>query len=375
VTTIDSAERNAAEVVDRDLEHILERGAGELERLAGKALLITGGAGFLGHYLVQAPLRWNRLHPQADPIRVTVYDNRARGSPSWLERARADPSFRFVDHDIRGPLPPAGFDYVMHAAGIASPTFYRRSPLEVIDANVGGLRRLLDHAHRQRDEGRPVDGFLFFSSSEVYGDPTPGNIPTPETYRGNVSSTGPRASYDESKRFGETLCVTYAREYGLPVTMVRPFNNYGPGLKLTDRRVIPDFAGEILAGRDVAVLSDGSPTRTFCYVADAVVGYLKVLVRGRPGEPYNVGVEGPEISVLELADRMVAIGRELIDYRGAVVHRPPGDRAYLEDNPLRRCPLITKARTELGYDPTVGLEDGLRRSLLWYADNREGTAA
>ena len=132
---------------------------------------------------------------------------------------------------------------------------------------------------------------LFYSSSEIYGDPTPENIPTPETYRGNVSCTGPRACYDESKRYGETLCVNFARQHGLPIKVARPFNNYGPGLKITDGRVIPDFARNILDGTDIVMLSDGSAKRTFCYVADAVVGYYKILVKGRSGEAYNVGVE------------------------------------------------------------------------------------
>ena len=153
--------------------------------------------------------------------------------------------------------------------------------------------------------GKPVEGVLFYSSSEIYGDPTPENIPTPETYRGNVSCTGPRACYDESKRYGETLCVNFARQHGVPIKVARPFNNYGPGLKITDRRVIPDFARDILAGRDMVMLSDGSARRTFCYVADAVAGYYKILVKGRPGEAYNVGVETPEISMPQLAGKLV----------------------------------------------------------------------
>ena len=157
-----------------------------------------------------------------------------------------------------------------------------------------------------RTRAGAVDGLLYFSSSEIYGDPTPDNIPTPETYRGNVSCTGPRACYDEAKRFCETLCVNFTAQYGLPVKIARPFNNYGPGLKITDRRVLPDFARDIFAGRDIVLLSDGSPTRTFCYVADAIVGYYKVLVKGHRGESYNIGVESPEISITEVAERMVA---------------------------------------------------------------------
>jgi nucleoside-diphosphate-sugar epimerase len=244
-----------------------------------------------------------------------------------------------------------------------------------MDANVNGLRLLLEHCLRQRDRGKPIGGFLFFSTSEIYGDPPPEHIPTPETYRGNVSCTGPRACYDESKRYGETLCVSFARQYGLPVKIARPFNNYGPGLKITDRRVLPDFARDVLAGRDIVVLSDGTPTRTFCYVADAIIGYYKVLVRGRCGEAYNIGAEEPEISISDLAERVVQLARELWGYRGDVVRQASSDRDYLTDNPSRRRPSITKAREELGYHPGTPLDVGLRRSLIWYYENRTGKEA
>jgi dTDP-glucose 4,6-dehydratase/UDP-glucuronate decarboxylase len=235
-----------------------------------------------------------------------------------------------------------------------------------MDANVDGLRLLLDRAVAQARAGSPLRGFLFFSTSEIYGDPTPDMIPTPETYRGNVSCTGPRACYDESKRYGETLSVTFAQHYGVPVRIARPFNNYGPGLRIGDGRVIPDFARDLLAGDDLVMLSDGSPTRTFCYVADAVVGYVKILVRGRDGEPYNIGVRAPEVSMAELADRLVTLGRETLGYAGRIVYRVSPEKAYLVDNPNRRCPDIDKAVAELDYAPQIALDEGLRRSLVWY---------
>src|SRR6185503_10577426 len=131
----------------------------------------------------------------------------------------------------------------------------------------------------------------------------------------------------------------------------------------------------VLGGRDVVMLSDGSPRRTFCYAADAVAGYYKVLVKGRPGEPYNIGVEEPEVSMLELAERVAALARDLFGYRGRVVRRESGERDYLVDNPNRRRPVIDKARRELGYAPVVGLDDGLRRSLVWYAHNPRAAEA
>jgi UDP-glucuronate decarboxylase len=300
-----------------------------------------------------------------------------RGVPAWLDALSGNPHLKVVWHDIRTPLP-AGmddFEFVVHAAGIASPTYYRMHPIETMDANINGLRSLLDWSVRQQERGHSIEGFLFFSSSEIYGDPDAQFIPTPETYRGNVSCTGPRACYDESKRYGETLCVNFAREYGLPVRVARPFNNYGPGLKITDRRVIPDFARDILSGCDIVMFSDGAATRTFCYVSDAATGYYKVLVRGHDGEAYNIGVEEPEISMRELAERLAELGRRHFGYSGNVVRRQSEEVEYLVDNPSRRCPTIAKAREHLRYGPRVELTEGLRRSLLWYADNREAAEA
>jgi nucleoside-diphosphate-sugar epimerase len=368
---------SAAEVTTTDLDQLASQLAEEFPKLSGKSVLIAGGAGFLGYYLVQAPLHWNRRFPSAAPIKVTVLDNFVRGVPAWLTSLEHDQNLRLLRHDITQPLPGdlGDHEYLIHAASIASPTYYRRCPIETMDANVNGLRHMLDYSVAQRVAHRPLEGVLFYSSSEIYGDPSPEDIPTPETYRGNVSCTGPRACYDESKRYGETLCVNFAAQRGVPVKVARPFNNYGPGLKITDKRVIPDFARDILAGRDVVMLSDGSARRTFCYVTDAVCGYYKVLVRGTPGEAYNIGVETPEISVTQLASKLVNLAHELFAYSGRVVLQQSADKDYLVDNPTRRCPIITKARTHLGYDPIVPLEEGLRRSLVWYADNRDAAEA
>ena len=377
MTTLQPPPLGADDVVATDLDYIVDRAGPELATLGGHRLLVTGGAGFLGYYLVQAAVAWNRSAGASERIEVTLADSFVRGVPAWLDRVGPSDGLRVVEHDIRNPLDAelGHFEFVVHAAGIASPTYYRLHPLETMDANISGLRLLLDRALAAGRRGEGTKGFLFFSSSEIYGDPLPDAIPTAEDYRGNVSCTGPRAPYDESKRYGETLCVTFARQFGLPVTIARPFNNYGPGLKLTDRRVIPDLARDVLDGRDVTLLSDGSATRTFCYVADAVVGYYKVLVRGRAGEPYNIGIEEPEVSMLNLAERVVGLAHDLFGYTGGVVLSSSADADYLVDNPSRRRPSIAKAREELGYDPSIGLDEGLRRSLLWYAENRGGAEA
>jgi UDP-glucuronate decarboxylase len=370
--------KNAEEVVKADLDFIAGPGAGaELAQMSGKRLMIAGGAGFLGYYLVQGALHWNRVNAGKAPISVLVLDNFIRGVPSWLTALGNDKNLASLKHDITNPLPASlgDVDFIIHAASIASPIYYRKYPIETMDANINGLRFMLDYCVAQGKQGKPVSGILFYSSSEIYGDPSPDAIPTPETYRGNVSCTGPRACYDESKRFGETLCVNFAKQHGVHVRVARPFNNYGPGLKITDGRVIPDFARNILNGDDIIMLSDGLAKRTYCYTADAVSGYFKVLVKGRDGEAYNVGVEHPEISVIDLAERAIALGRDLFGYKGKVVHKVSADKEYLVDNPNRRCPIITKARTELGYDPKVIVDEGLKRSLLWYSGNREASEA
>lgn len=369
--------KNASDVVNADLEHIRRNLKEELPELSGRSLLITGGAGFLGHYLVQAALHWNRPSGGKSPVHLTVYDNFSRGVPPWLDRLRGDRHLTLVKHDVTDPLPPdiGRFDYIIHAACIASPTYYRRVPIRTMDANVNGLRYILDYSREWQERGKGILGLLFFSTSEIYGDPTPENIPTPETYRGNVSCTGPRACYDESKRYGETLCVNFARYHDIPVKVARPFNNYGPGLKITDRRVLPDFARDVFDGRDIVMLSDGAPTRTFCYAADAIVGYFKILVKGRKGEAYNIGVEEPEISVADLADRVARLSAGLFGYKGRVVRNVSQDKDYLVDNPNRRCPVIAKAREDLGYAPSIGIDEGLKRSLLWYNENRRAEDA
>ena len=163
---------NAHEVVMLDLDSMCANLKDEFTALSGKRVLITGGAGFLGHYFIQSALHWNNhVHAQGAPIQVVVYDSFVRGMPQWLSKAEADPNLVLIRHDIRNPLPDDGgdFQFIIHAASIASPTYYKRDPIGTMDANVNGLRMLLEYARGQKEKGRPVEGFLFFSSSEIYG--------------------------------------------------------------------------------------------------------------------------------------------------------------------------------------------------------------
>lgn len=329
-------------------------------RFEGRTILITGAAGFLGAHLLHYFTVLNRSLSKASQCRVLAVDNFIRGVPDWLAPLGQAPGVEVVRADVSTLPDGERPDFVIHGASIASPTYYRLHPIETMDANVMGLRRLLEYAVRRMPEG-----FLFFSSSEIYGDPDPASIPTPETYRGFVSCTGPRACYDESKRFGETLCVNFAGVHGLPITIARPFNNYGPGLRISDRRVLPDFFRDVLGGRDITLLSDGRASRTFCYVSDATSGYLRILLLGRRGEAYNIGADAPEIAMKDLAELVLKTAKST----RKVVYQRSEDADYVTDNPVRRCPDIRKAREQLGYSPKIGLEEGLRLSFEYYEDH------
>ncbi|MDC3171600.1 NAD-dependent epimerase/dehydratase family protein [Pelagibacteraceae bacterium] len=361
--------KSSKDIEKLDLNYIVEKIKIELNILANKNILITGGAGFLGFYFVKSIVHWNSKNFK-NKINLTVSDNFVRGTPQWLKELSEINEVTLVEHDVTKPIPANinSIDYIIHAASIASPIYYRKYPIQTMDANVVGLRNLLDYSLGLRND-KKISGFLFFSSSEVYGDPVSEKIPTEETYWGNVSFTGPRACYDESKRYGETLCVNFAYQYNLPIKIARPFNNYGPGLKIDDKRVIPDIARNIIENRNVVLYSNGSPTRTFCYIADAIIGYFKILINGKTGEAYNIGIEKPEVSIEELATKIITIARELFNYTGELEFKYNDDINYLKDNPNRRCPSIIKAKNEISFNPEISLEEGLRRSLIWYKEN------
>ena len=207
-----------------------------------------------------------------------------------------------VQTDIcRDPLPDGHFDWIIHAAGIASPYYYRAYPLETLEVATVGTQRLLERAKQAHAK------FLYFSSSEIYGDPDPTHVPTLESYRGNVSTLGPWACYDEGKRVGETYCYIYHDYYGVHTNIVRPFNVYGPGMQKSDYRVMPNYAAQIAAKKPLMIYGDGQQTRTFCYIVDAMIGFFRVPLKGVPGEVYNIGNPKPEVTMNDLATAFAKI--------------------------------------------------------------------
>jgi dTDP-glucose 4,6-dehydratase len=344
-----------------DLEEIVQAAAAGLRRLEGKTVVVAGGAGFLPSYLVDA-LAYANDHLLDRPCSVISIDNLATGVAGRLEHLRGRDDVTLVKQDlIQRVSIDERPDYIVHAASIASPTWYRQYPLETIDVNVTGTRNLLELARVHE-----VQGFLYLSSSEIYGDPPPDRIPTSEDYWGHVSSTGPRACYDESKRLAETLCMTYHRLYETPVKLVRPFNVYGPRLRLDDGRVIPDLISDALNGRPITLYSDGRATRSFCYIADFVTAMILLLTEDVAGEAFNVGND-QEVTIREAAETVDRVsGKEL-----GVRLETNEDPDYLTDNPNRRSPNLEKAKTATGWSPRVGLEDGLRRTYRYYAEERQ----
>ena len=342
-------------IIQEDIAAIAEALGDKAHEFAGKTLLISGGAGFLGRYFLGVFKHLN-LRTLEQPCRVISADNYITGERDGVFGINDDPNVLSLWADVTTPLPiREPVDYIIHAAGLASPVYYQKYPLETIESAVMGAKNLLELGRKQA-----LKGFLLFSSSEIYGDPDPRSVPTPETYCGNVSSVGPRACYDESKRLAETLSLIYHQQFGVPAKIVRPFNVYGPGMKPDDRRVVPMFALRTLRGETLPVHGDGHQTRTFSYVTDAITGFLKVLLAGRPGEVYNVGNDDEEISMNTLAKLFVEIGGT-----GARVETISYPDTYPAGEPQRRCPDLTKIRTELQYEPKIRLREGVLRFLRW----------
>jgi len=305
--------------------------------------VVTGGAGFVGSWLCTRLL--------AEGATVVCVDSLLTGSRANVADLQHLPGFRFVEADVTAGIPVTGpVDAVFHLASPASPRHYQRLPLETLMAGSVGTAHALDlaAAHGAR--------FVLASSSEVYGDPE--EHPQRETYRGRVDPTGPRSMYDESKRFAEALTVAHRRERETRTAIARIFNTYGPRMALDDGRLVPTLMTQALSGQPLTVAGDGTQTRSLCWVGDLVDGLLRLACSDEPG-PVNLGSDD-ERSVREVADLILQVtgsGSPL-----SRVPRPPQD-------PLVRRPDLTRARTRLGWTPTMPLRTGLARTADWFADH------
>jgi dTDP-glucose 4,6-dehydratase len=304
--------------------------------------LVTGAAGFLGSHLCERLL--------ADGMRVIGVDNFLTGRRQNLASFADHDAFRFVEHNVCDPLRvDEPLDHVLHFASPASPIDYLELPIQTLKVGALGTHNALGLAlaHGAR--------FILASTSEVYGDPL--EHPQRETYWGNVNPIGPRGVYDEAKRFAEAITMAYHREHGLEVRIVRIFNTYGPRMRLGDGRVVPAFMEQALEGRPLSVFGDGGQTRSFCFVADEVDGIVRLLLSDVEG-PVNIG-NPQELTILEFAETIVAATGSA----SPIVFEP-----LPEDDPKVRRPDITRARTELGWEPRVSLAEGLERTVDYFRE-------
>jgi dTDP-glucose 4,6-dehydratase len=302
--------------------------------------LISGAAGFIGSHLC------DRLIERGDT--VLAVDNLITGQMENIEHLLSHPAFQFIEHDICEPLDfDSKVDRVFHLASLASPVDYLEHPIATLDVGSTGTRVMLEIARKHGAK------FLLTSTSECYGDPL--EHPQSETYWGNVNPVGLRSCYDESKRYAEALTMAYHRKYGMPTTIARIFNTYGPRMALNDGRVVPAFLDQALRGEDLSVFGDGSQTRSFCYVSDLVEGLLRLI---ESGEPYPVNIGNPnEMSILQFAHYI----REKVGTNVGIQYRP-----LPSDDPKIRRPDIAKAKRVLGWEPKVPLEQGIEETVAYF---------
>jgi len=303
--------------------------------------IVLGGAGFIGSHLV------DRLLARGDE--VVAVDSLLTGRRGNTDHNSGNSRYQFLQHDICRPIPLGGrADVVFNLASPASPIDYSKLPLETLEVGSNGTRHALDLA---RALGATL---VHASTSEVYGDPL--EHPQREVYFGNVNPIGPRACYDEAKRFAETLVTTYARVHPLPIRIARIFNTYGPRMRVDDGRVVPTFVTQALRGEDFTLFGDGTQTRSFCFVDDLVSGLLALQEKG-DARPVNLG-NPREMTLIEFADTI----RKVVGKGGRV----RSVRPLPENDPKQRRPDITRARTLLAWEPKVSLEEGLAPTVAYF---------
>jgi dTDP-glucose 4,6-dehydratase len=308
-------------------------------------IVITGGAGFVGSHLVDTFLE--------EGHDVIAVDNFSTGSRRNIAHLSHEPRFALIEHDVAEPLFLDGpVDAILHLASPASPVDFLRMPIHILKANSLGTYYTLGMAHLKRAR------YLLASTSEIYGDPT--DHPQVETYTGNVNPIGPRGAYDEAKRFAEAMTMAYHRIHAVDTRIVRIFNTYGPRMRLDDGRVVPNFVRQALRGEALTVFGDGTQTRSFTYVDDLVDGMVRLL-HSDEVLPVNVGNPN-EMPVLAFAQHVNTVTG---NHAGIEYLALPPSRA---GDPSRRCPDITRAQSILGWEPKIGLDEGLAMTIAWFRD-------
>jgi len=299
--------------------------------------LVTGGAGFIGSHLCEFLLEKS--------FSVICMDNLITGNSKNIEYLKKNKNFKFIDHNVSEHIKVDDeLDYVLHFASPASPVDYQKIPIQTLKAGALGTHNTLGLALAKKAK------YLLASTSEVYGDPLV--KPQPESYWGNVNPVGPRGCYDEAKRFAEALTMAYHNIHKLNTQIVRIFNTYGPRMRKNDGRAIPNFVTQALKNKPITVYGDGKQTRSFCYVSDLIEGIYK-LMNSDINEPVNLG-NPDEMTILELANTI----KQITKSKSEIVFKE-----LPVDDPKVRCPDISKAKKELGWEPKIGLVDGIEKTI------------
>lgn len=350
---------------ETDIDEIVSRRR-SWEQLSGAHVVVTGGAGFLGGYVVRTLLGLNRRSVLRTPLRVTALVREVAQAHARMADILAEPSLEIMEWDLSSLAAPqlGSVDYVVHAASHASPRFYAVDPVGTMLPNIVGTLSLLAGV-----DAADLRGFLFVSSGAVYGDFAATDVVIDEADYGIVDPLDPRSCYAEGKRAGESLCAAWSRQHGTRCMVVRPWHTYGPGLLPDDGRVFADFAFNVVRHEDIAMSSDGSASRAYCYATDAVAGLFDVLLDGEAGEAYNLANPAAVMSVLELAELLAGLFPER---NLRVVRKGPSADSSPAPNPGRRLlPDVTKL-ARLGWTARVAPTDGFRRMINAYGS--EATA-
>jgi UDP-glucuronate decarboxylase len=325
------------------------------QRLNGKTVMVTGGGGFLAAFLIKAILGVSQLHHLN--TRVICCARSMRNVELRLADYLDDTSLSIVLHDVNLPFDQEMLraDFVIHAASQASPVYYRTDPVGTLLANSVGTINALQYAQRSISEK-----FIFISSGEIYGIPTPELDFLSETDYGYLDPMQVRSCYAESKRLSETACVAWAQQFGLNTSVIRPFHTYGPGLDLQDGRVFADFVSDVVVARNIQLHSDGQAVRAFCYIADAILAFLSVILKGETQQAYNVASPDAEISMIDLAKLLVNLYPE----RQLKVQFNSAEKSadYLVSPVKRSVPSIAKIQ-KLGWSPSIDLTTGFKRTI------------
>ncbi len=323
----------------------------DAKKLSGKTILWTGTSGFLGQWVIRVVKYLNESVLEV-PCKLLAFDMLIPNK-TQLEKF-TNCGIHFYSHDLtkKLPIPNEKVDFVVHMAGIASPTHYKIRPLETIDVALEGVRSTLEISKINNSK------FLFTSSSEVYQTAT--IIPTPESYIGSIASNNERSCYDVSKLMAENYVYVYSRNYGVDACSIRIFNSFGPGISENDSRILPRIASAAKSGKVLKIYRLKTlPKRTYCPTANTVGGIFKALLNGKKSEIYNIGMSKPEISV----DKLIEIVNKTVNLKIQYEFVEPTS-VYI-DEPLRRCPDITKAVNEIGYFPKLTLEKGIEDFFGW----------